>query len=152
MGREITTVPGDAAEEAAPNASARTRLLKLLQLAVSVGVLVLFWLVYPGVLLAFAGVAGLCYLVASVAAMRDRIVGIWLAFAFSLLTMLFSGWGVYRYLDNGFDYLAGNFDGRAGVYWPAYLFLLVAAGSIAVVVLHALSWRWMLRPRQRIAG
>jgi hypothetical protein len=131
--------------------SARINLLKTLQLAVSVGVLVLFWLIYPGVLLLFAGLVGLCYVIASIAAVRDKLVGMWLAFAFSLLTFVFSAWGVYRYLDNGFDYLSGNFDGRAGIYWPAYLFLFVALGAITVIVLHALSWRWMLRPKERTA-
>ena len=142
----------DAAAEAAGTASSRTGLLKALQLAVSVGVLVLFWLIYPGAMVAFAGLVGLCYVLASMAAIMDRLAGIWLAFAFSVLTLLFSAWGVYRYLDNGFDYLAGNFGGRDGIYWPAYLFLLVAVGSIAVVVLHAFAWRWMLRPREHRAA
>ena len=123
-----------------------------MQLAVSVGLLALFWLIYPGVLLVFAGAVGLCYVVASIMAIRDRFAGIWVAFAFSLLAFAFSAWGVYRYLDNGFDYLSGNFDGRAGIYWPAYLFLLVAIGSMAVIVLHARSWRWMLRPRDGRVG
>lgn len=122
-------------------------LLKTLQLAVSVGVLILFWLVYPGAV--FASVAGLCYVIASIAAIRDRPVGVRLAFTFSLLAFGFSAWAVYRYLDNGFDYLSGNFDGRAGIHWPAYLFLFVAVGAITVIVLHVLSWRWMLRPRDR---
>ena len=129
--------------------SARATGLKALQLAVSVGVLVLFWLIYSGVLLALASVVGLCYVAAALVATRDRLAGIWLAFAFGLLAFAFSAWGVYRYLDNGFDYLSGNFDGRTGIYWPAYLFLLVTLGSITVIVLHALSWRWMLRPRER---
>lgn len=129
----------------------RTAWLKTLQLAVSAGVLVLFWLIYSGDLLALTGVVGLCYVIASVSAARDRIVGIWAAFAFSSMAFAFSAWGVYRYLDNGFDYLSGGFAGRAGLHWPAYLFLLVALGSLAVIVLHAASWRWMLRPRRASA-
>lgn len=125
---------------------ARIRALKGLQLAVSVGVLALFWLIYSGGLL--VSVAGLCYVIASIVAMRDKRVGIWLAFAFSVLTFAFSVWGVYRYLDNGFAYMSGNFPGREGIYWPAYLFLLVALGSLTVIVLHALSWPWMLRPQK----
>lgn len=124
--------------------SARTRLLKTLQLALSAGVLLLLWLIYPG---AFAGILGLCYVGASIAAARDRPAGIWLAFACSVLAFAGAAWGVFRYLVNGFEYLSGNFPGRAGIYWPAYLFLFVAAGSFAVVALHAGAWRWMLRPR-----
>lgn len=129
--------------------SAGTRLLKTLQLAVSAGVLVLLWLIYPG---AFAGILGLCYVGASIAAARDRPAGVWLAFACSVLACGVSAWGVYRYLVNGFEYLSGNFPGRAGIHWPPYLFLLVAAGSIAVVALHVGAWRWMLRPRERRTG
>jgi hypothetical protein len=119
---------------------------------VSAGVVVLFWLIYPGVLRVLAALAGLSYVIASVAAARDRVVGIWLAFSLSLLAFAFSGWGVYRYLVNGFDYLSGNFGGRAGIHWPAYLFLLVALGTMTVIVLHLVSWRWMLRPRRRVGG
>ena len=124
-----------------------TTFLKWLQLLVSLGVLLLFWLIYPGALLLFAGIGGLCYVVASAAAARDRPAGVWFAAALSVLAFGFSAWGVYRYLDNGFDYLAGNFAGRAGIYWPAYLFLLVAVGSFVVIVLHGVAWRWVLEPR-----
>lgn len=131
--------------------SARLRLLKALQLGVSVGILVLFRLIYPGVLLAFAGAVGLCYVAASLLAMRDRLVGIWIAFGFTLFAFAFSAWGVYRYLDNGFEFLSGNFPGRAGIYWPAYLFLLIALGSLTVIVLHAATRDWMLRGRRAAA-
>lgn len=134
------------------NVPARVRLLKALQLAVSVAVLVLFWLIYPGVLLVVAGVAGACYVIAAVAAATDRLVGIWAAFFFTLLAFAFSTWGVYRYLDNGFEYFAGNFPARTGIYWPAYLFLFIAVGSLAVIVLHALSTRWMRHPRTERGG
>ncbi|HEX6997695.1 MAG TPA: hypothetical protein VF322_06095 [Gammaproteobacteria bacterium] len=113
----------------------------------AVGVLVLFWLIYPGSLLLFASLVGLCYLGAAVAAALDRRPGVWLALAFTVLAFAFSAYGVYRYVDNGFDFVAGNFPGRTGWYWPAYLFVLVALGALAVIVLHAVSWPWMLRPR-----
>ncbi|HEX7081583.1 MAG TPA: hypothetical protein VF329_11265 [Gammaproteobacteria bacterium] len=139
MGREV-------------DGSARISVLKTVQLAVAVGVLVLFWLIYPGTLLLITGAVGLCYLIASIAAIWDKAVAVWIAFVLTVLTFAFSTWGVYRYLDNGFDYLAGHFEGRDGIYWPAYLFLLVALGSIVVIVLHVSSWRWMGRPRERGAG
>lgn len=121
--------------------------LKALQLGVAIGLLVLFQLIYPGTPLVAAFAVG--YVIAAALAAQDRLVAIWIAFAFSVLTLPFAAWGVYRYLDNGFRYLAGNFAGRAGIHWPAYLFLFVAAGAASVVVLHLLSWRWMLRPRER---
>lgn len=125
----------------------RLRVLKALQLAVAVGLLVLLWLIYPGVLLVFAGAVGLCYVAAAIFAMLDKRVGIWLAFGFTLSAFAFSVWGVYRYLDNGFEFLSGNFPGRTGVYWPAYLFLLIAIGALVVIVLHTLSVDWMFRAR-----
>lgn len=123
----------------------RRTLLKVLQLAVSFCVLVLFWLIYPGVLLYVVGAVGLIYVAAALFAMRDALVGIWVAFAFTVMAFAFTLWGVYRYLDNGFSFLSGNFPGRSGVYWPAYLFLFVALGSFVVIVLHLLSRGWMLR-------
>jgi hypothetical protein len=126
--------------------AAGTTFLNTLQLAVSAGVLVLLWLIYPGPL---AGVVGLGYVGASIAAARGRPALVWLAFGCSVLAAAGSAWGVYRYLVNGFDYLSGNFPGRAGIAWPAYLFLIVAAGSIAVVVLHIGAWRGAVRPRER---
>jgi hypothetical protein len=126
-----------------------TSWLKGLQLAVSIGAFVLSWLVFPGVLMLFAALVGLAYVAAAIAAAYDKLIGIWAAFAFSLFALAACAWGVYRYLDNGFDYLAGNFDNRAGFYWPAYLFLVVTAIALAVVVLHVVSWRWMLHPQQR---
>ena len=115
----------------------------------SIGLLVLFWLIYPGTLVLFASGAALCYLAAAVAAARDRLAGVLIAFGFTVLAFAFSAYGVYRYLVNGFDYLSGNFAYLDGVYWPPYLFLLIALGSLAVIALHALTWPWMLRPRVR---
>ena len=111
------------------------------------GVLVLFWLIYPGVMMMLASVVGLCYVAAAIGAAFDRPVGVWLALGFSVLAFAFSAYGVYRYLVNGFGFLSGNFANLEGVHWPAYRFLLVALGSLAVIVLHAVSWPWMVRPR-----
>ncbi|HEX6994682.1 MAG TPA: hypothetical protein VF339_11115 [Gammaproteobacteria bacterium] len=120
----------------------RPRSLDVLQLATAVGTLVLLLQIYPsGALLAFAVVVGLCYVAASILAMRGTPVGVWLAFAFTLAVFAFTVWGVYRYLDNGFEFLSGNFPGRSGIYWPAYLFLLIAVGSLAVIVLSVSSLR-----------
>jgi|GEM_PF-2369739 hypothetical protein len=126
----------------------RLRVLKALQLAVAVGMLVLFSLIYPGVIALFAGAVALCYILAAIFAMFDKRVGIWLAFGFTLLAFAFTLWGVYRYIDNGFQFLSGNFPGRAGLYWPAYLFLLTAIGALIVIVLHMLSADWMFRPER----
>jgi hypothetical protein len=139
-------VQQETAAEASVRRPARIGLLKGLQLAVSIAVLFLFWLIYPGVLLLFAGAVGVCYVLAAIAAAGDRRIAIWAAFAFTLLTFAFSTYGVYRYLDNGFQYLAGNFPGRPGIYWPAYVFAFVAVGSFAVIVLHAFTTRWMRHP------
>lgn len=132
--------------------SGRTIALKLLQLGVSAGLLGLFVLIFPGAMVAFAGVVALCYIAASVAAALDRVIGIWIAFAFTLLTFAFAAWGVYRYIDNQFDFLSGRFTVGQGTYWPPYLFVLIALSAFAVIVLHALSWRWMLHPRRRGHG
>jgi len=127
--------------------SARVTLLKALQLAVSSGVVVLFWLIYSGDLLLFTGAFGLCYVVVSILALLDKRIGIWLAFGFTLLAFVFSAWGVYRYVDNGFEFLSGNFPGRTGFYWPAYLFVLVALGSLAVILLNFAARDRLLRGR-----
>jgi hypothetical protein len=112
--------------------------LKVLQLAVSVGFLGLLWQIYPGI----AGVVvGLGHVAASTAAMLGSRVGTLAAFVFTATAGAFAWWGVYRYLDNGFAYLSGNFDGRTGIHWPAYLFLLVATGAATVIALQLLAWR-----------
>jgi hypothetical protein len=124
-------------------------LLKALHAAVAIGLVALVWLIYPGRLLAIGGLAGVCYVVAAAAAARHRPMALWIAFAFSVLALAFSAWGVYRYLDNGFDYLSGTFGGRGAVNWPAYLFLLVALGSMTAVVLHVAVWRTQLRAKPK---
>jgi hypothetical protein len=112
--------------------------MKALQLAVSVAFLAILWQIYPGVA---AGMIGLGHIAASAAAMFGSRVATLVALAFTTLAGAFASWGVYRYLDNGFRYLSGNFDGRTGIHWPAYLFLFAATGAITVIVLHVLIWR-----------
>lgn len=122
-------------------------LLKWLQLATSLGLIGLAWLIYPGATVAIATAAALGYVAAAVLAMLDYRIGIWLAFSCSVLTALFTGYGVYRYVVNGFDFLTGTYGRLGGVYLPPYGFVLVAAAAIVVVVLHARAGRWMLRGR-----
>jgi hypothetical protein len=112
--------------------------LKTLQLAVSVGFLGLLWQIYPGIT---GGVLGLGYVAVSTAAMLGSRVGTLAAFAFTAIAGAFAWWGVYRYLDNGFGFLSGNFDGRTGIHWPAYLFLFVATGAATVIALQLMAWR-----------
>ncbi|TFG39842.1 MAG: hypothetical protein E4H42_05260, partial [Chromatiales bacterium] len=64
--------------------------LKWLQLAVSIGVIALFWLIYPGIMVVFATAGGLCYAASAIVAFRDHRVAIWLAFAFSSLTTIYA--------------------------------------------------------------
>jgi hypothetical protein len=120
------------------------RVLTWMQLAVSVGVLVLFWLIYPGVMLAVVGAVGLCYVLSALGALRNVRPAIWSAFAFSLATTAFAGYGVYRYVVNGFDFLSASFPFRSGTYFVPYLFVAIAAGALAVVVMHVGAPRWML--------
>jgi len=131
-----------AAPDVPMTSSKRRRWLDALQLATAVGTLVLLLQIYSsGTLLVFAVTVGLCYIAAAVLAMRDTRVGVWISSGFTLAVFAFSAWGVYRYLDNGFQFLSGNFPGRSGIHWPAYLFLLIAVGSLAVIVLRASSFR-----------
>jgi hypothetical protein len=116
--------------------------LKSAQLAVSVGVVALFWLIYPGVMVIFATAVGLCYVVAAVGAFFDIRITIWLAFLFSILTAVISTLGVSRFLRSNFDFIGGNFDGLSGVYLLPYLFLAVSLISTLVVLMHLVSWRW----------
>ncbi len=120
--------------------------LKALQLAVSVVFLGVLWQIYPGIA---GGVVGVGHVAASTAAALGSRFGTVVAFALTAMAGAFASWGVYRYLDNGFDYLSGNFDGRTGIHWPAYQFLLVAAGAVAVVVLQLRAWR---SARSRLAA
>lgn len=118
--------------------------LKWLQLAVSIGVIALFWRIYPGVMVVLATAAGLCYVASAVVAFRNYRVAIWLAFAFSALTAIFATLSVRRYIQNGFDFLAGNFVGHSGIDLTPYVFLLISLTSMLVVVMHVAAWRWTL--------
>jgi hypothetical protein len=119
------------------------RALKSIQLVVSIGVIILFLMIYPGVMVVFACMVGCFYVAAAIGSMRDSLPAIWVAFAFSLLTAILSTLGVMRFLTNGFDFLAGNWGQYGGLYFHPYLFVIISFGSIAVVILHLLSWKWM---------
>ena len=86
--------------------------IKSVQLATSAGVIVLFWLIYPGVMVIFATVIGMTYVAASIAASFDFRIAIWVALLFSLLTGILSTLGVSRFIRNGFNFVAGNFASR----------------------------------------
>ena len=122
-----------------------TLMLKFIQLAVSITVSVLFWLIYPGVMALFASIVGICYIVASLGAIRDFRVAICLAFVFTTLTAGFSWLAVYRFVGNGFDFLAGNFAEINGIYFPPYLILFISLGSSLVVITHLVSWWWKIQ-------
>ena len=96
----------------------------------------------------FASAVGLVYLAASFGAIRDSRVAVWTAFAFSIVTALLATLGVSRFMRNGFDFLAGNFDQHSGVYLLPYIFLAISIGAVLVVALHLVSWRWVLWGRQ----
>ena len=97
----------------------------------------------------FASVVGLCYMVAAIGAIRDNRVAIWFAFAFSILTAILSSLGVNRFLRNGFDFLAGNWGKHGEFYFHPYLFLIISLGSIFVVIMHFVSWRWMIHGKRQ---
>lgn len=118
--------------------------VKIIQLLTSVAFVALVWMVYPGGTALLATGVALAYVAAAVLAMLDYRVGIWLAFVFSLLTAAFTSYGVYRYVRNGFDFLTGTYGRLDDAYLPPYLFVLVASGSIAVVLMHAKAGRWLL--------
>lgn len=123
------------------------KLLKVLQLLTAVGLVGLGWLVYSDGSIAFATAASLCYVVAAVLAMLDVRIGIWVAFVCSLLTTAFAGYGVYRYVRNGFDFLTGQLASLGRAYLPPYLFLLVAVLGLVVVLLYLVQGRWLVGGR-----
>lgn len=122
-------------------------ILKYLQLATAGGAIALLWLMYPGALVAMAVTVGLCYVLLALGALVDFRPAIWLAFVFSLLTAVSSAYGVYRYVVNGFDFLRGRFPNQEAFHALPYVFALVALASLLVVLMHAASWRWMVRGR-----
>ena len=119
--------------------------LKLIQLAIPIEAIVLFWLIYPGVMVIFASGVGVLYLLAAIGSFRNNRAAIWLAFVFSTLTAIFSSLGVNRFLLNGFDYFTGDFQPHSAFYFPPYLLMIISLCSILVVIMHLVSWRWMMR-------
>jgi len=117
-------------------------------LLVSLGVIGLIWLIYPGAMVIFTSAVGLAYVAASFGAMRDNRIAIWAGFVFSVVTAGLAALGVSRFIRNGFDFLAGNFGEHSGIYFLPYVFLAVSIGAALVVLMHLASWRWLLRGRQ----
>lgn len=117
--------------------AARVKASASLHVIAAIGLLALFRVIYPGTLVVLPGALGLAHAAAGVLTWRGSRTGAWLSFVLGLAAAAFSIWGVYRYLVNGFDFALGNFAGRAGIHWPAYLFALVALCSISAGVLHA---------------
>ncbi len=128
------------------------RILKSIQLATSVAVTILFWVMYPGVMVVLACFVGLCYMVAAIGAILDNRVSIWLAFVFSALAVVLSTLGVYRFLQNGFDFLTGTWGQHGGFLFYPYLFLIISLGSILVIIMHFVSWRWMIQGKRQYQG
>lgn len=93
----------------------------------------------------FASIVGFFYVAAAIGSMRDSLAAIWVAFAFSTLTAVLSTLGVNRFLTSGFNFLAGNWGQHDGFYFYPYLFIIISFGSIAVVILHIASWKWMIK-------
>jgi len=118
--------------------------LKSAQLAIAFAVIALFWLIYPGMMVVFASGVGMIYVAASVGALLENRIAIWAAFVFSTITAILSAFGVNRFLQNGFDFLAGTFDESGEFYPPPYLFLAISIGAALVVIAHLASWRWMV--------
>lgn len=126
------------------------RFLKAAQLSVSLGVIFLFWLIYPGTMVVFASAIGMIYVAASIGAILDNRKGIWLGFIFTTITAALSTLGLY--LRNGFDFIEGKFDQQGGFYLPPCLFLAISLVSISVVILHLVSWRWMVSAHRKDAN
>jgi hypothetical protein len=119
--------------------------LKSAQLLISLGVIVLFWQVYPGILVVLASAVGMIYVAASIGAVLDNRIAIWVAFIFTTIAAVLSALGVNRFSQKGFDFLVGNFEQQGDFYFPPYLFLIISLGAASVVIAHAASWRWMVR-------
>ena len=118
-----------------------TRISQIAQLVVSIAVVGLFWLIYPGVMVIFASTAGLVYVSASVLALRGNALAIRVAFTLSLATAVITIVAVLRFVGNGFRYWSGNFEAHDGIYWPPYAFATIAIGATLVVALQVMSWR-----------
>lgn len=116
------------------------RISKAAQLFVSLAVVGLFWLIYPGVMVLVASAVGLIYVASAVAALRGNKLGSRVAFAFSAATAILATLGATRLAGSGFSFTSGDFEFHDGVYWTPYAFLAVATGATLVVVLHLISW------------
>lgn len=118
--------------------------LKSVQLIVAFAVVVLFWLIYPGIMVIFASAMGMIYVVASIGAILEYRTAIWAAFVCSVIAAVLSAFGAIRFLRNGYDFLEGTFDQTVGFYVIPYLFLAISIGAALVVIAHLASWRWMV--------
>ena len=125
--------------------------IKSVQLATSVGVVILFWLIYPGVMAMFATAVGMVYVGASIGAIFNFRIAIWFGLLFSILTAILSTLGVSQFVRHGFNFGAGNFDGLSGIYFPPYVFLILSLASTLLGLLHVVSWRWTLSGSQQAA-
>jgi hypothetical protein len=117
------------------------RIEHIIQLIVSLALIGLFWMIYPGVMVFAASALGLVYVAASIGAIRGSLLGGRVAFAFSAMTAILATLAVLRFVGNSFSYLSGSFESHDGVYWVPYAFLAVATGATLVVVLQLYSWR-----------
>jgi hypothetical protein len=117
------------------------RIEHIIQLIVSLALIGLFWMIYPGVMVFAASALGLVYVAASIGAIRGSLLGGRVAFAFSAMTAILAMLAVLRFVGNNFSYLSGSFESHDGVYWVPYAFLAVATGATLVVVLQLYSWR-----------
>jgi len=123
-------------------------ILKAIQLTAAISITVSMLLIYPGVMAFFASSVGFCFIFAAVGAICNNRVAIWLAFLFSVLSAILSLVGFNRFLNNGFNYLGGNWESHGGFYFVPYLFLLILILSASVVILHILSWKWMVQGKR----
>jgi len=114
------------------------RATRIIQLVVSLSVVGLFWLIYPGVMLLVAAAVALLYVAAAVGALRGNYVAGRVAFVGSLATAVLATLAVLRFIANGYSYKSGNFELHDGVYWPPYAFLAIAIGASLVVGLQLL--------------
>ena len=119
--------------------------LKSTQFVTSIIVAVSFWLIYPGVMVFFASIVGLCYMMTAIGAIFENRIAIWFAFAFSVLSSILSSFGVARFIQGNFDFSVGNWGMSDEFYVHPYLFVIISLMSTVVVIMHLLSWQWMIK-------
>lgn len=117
------------------------RATRIIQLLVSLSVVGLCWLIYPGVMVLVATAVALLYVAAAVGALRGYYVAGRVASLGSLATAMLATVAVLRFVRNGFSYPSGNFALHDGVYWLPYAFLAIAIGAWLVVGLQLLPAR-----------